>query len=124
MTITKIRLENYGLPNWQINEIIKNQKTVSELKDYLVFTDKEWVLDGIRKLKEDAEKYHKLPKIVTIQGRYNEKYIESEKIVELLKNPDSFVSWQKQCVCDFENNKNTHSLTCKARFQKILGEKK
>ena len=45
---------------------------------------------------------------------------DNNKIAELLKNPDNFVEWQKQCVCDFENNKNTHSLTCKSRFQKII----
>jgi len=49
---------------------------------------------------------------------------DNKKVTEYLKNPDNFVKWQKRCVCDFKNNKNTHSLTCKARWQKILEGKK
>jgi hypothetical protein len=45
--------------------------------------------------------------------------LKLDEIVERLKNPDTFVEWQKRCVCDFENNNDTHSLTCKSRWEKI-----
>jgi len=38
-------------------------------------------------------------------------------------NPNNFVEWQKQCVCDFENNNNTHSQTCLSRFKNTVHSK-
>ena len=77
------------------------------------------VKEQILKNQEDAEKYRKLPKMVTIQGRYNEKYIESEKIVERLKKR-------------IEENKKTGAVvmlgtsewSLEEELQKILGEEK
>ena len=48
---------------------------------------------------------------------------ENEKNKEIVQNlPDNIVEWQKQCVCDFESNNNTHSNDCKARLKEILGD--
>ncbi len=74
--------------------------------------------DDIEKILNYQEKAKEWDKATTLDS-YEEFLIQKE-IVERLKNPDSFVEWQKRCVCDFENNKNTHSLTCKSRWQKII----
>lgn len=80
----------------------------------------EWTDEQAHELKEQIINNQNDSKI------YRELYFDQRKnfeIVERLKNPDDFVEWQKKCVCDFENNNNTHSLTCKSRWQKILDGK-
>lgn len=41
---------------------------------------------------------------------------EIDQLMLDIDNPD-FIEWLKNCVCDFNSNNNTHSESCKARFE-------
>ena len=103
-------------------QILENQKTVSELKDYLVFTDKEWVLDGIRKLKEDAEKW--------IEYQKDEgKEWDSKRVFELIRMEERLKKrieeLNEYLEEDFRKGiNNSEDGLVLDELQKILGEKK
>lgn len=49
--------------------------------------------------------------------------LQNNQTVEYIP-PNDFVEWQKKCVCDFENNGNTHSLSCLERWYLLVTKRR